>query len=162
MKNKLTAKLVIVIVVSITLLAGIMAPIYFYLQPKMYIKQEAQYVREFSEKLKSLEPFDTENISKFFEDSKVTYRVYVFDKSFTPVFSSIEMGNNKKFLHKLFGDKTDQFRETSQPQFAKLEDESAVRLYTKAEINGKTYFINIKNNLSGVEEVFNFSNRILT
>ena len=51
MKNKLTIKLVILIVVSVTLLACIMAPVYSYLQPRMYIKQEARYVKEFSENL---------------------------------------------------------------------------------------------------------------
>ncbi len=162
MKNKLTVKLVIMIFVSITLLACIMAPIYSYLQPRMYIKQEARYVLEFSAKLKAVEPFDSDSLKKFFSDSGVTYRVYVFDKDFNPVFTSLEMGNNKKFLHKLFGDKMERFRESSYPQFAKIDDESAVRLYTRHTIDDKVYYINIKNNLNGVEEVFDFSNRILS
>ena len=162
MKNKLTVKLVILIVASVTLLAGIMAPIYSYLQPRMYIKQEARYVTEFSKKLKAVEPFEHDTIKTFYDESGVTYRVYVFDESFNPVYSSLEMGNSKKFLHKLFGDKMQLFRETSSPQFAKLDDESAVRLYTRHTVDGKSYYINIKNNLSGVEEVFNFSNRILS
>ncbi len=162
MKNKLTVKLVILIVVSVTLIAGIMVPIYSYLQPKMYIKQEAQYVKEFSENLKAVEPFEHDTIQNFFDESGVTYRVYVFDESFNPIFTSLEMGNNKKFLHKLFGDKMDRFRESSPPQFAKIDDESAIRLYTRHTADGKTYYINIKNNLSGVEEVFDFSNQILS
>lgn len=162
MRNKLTVKLVILIVVSVTLIAVILAPIYSYLQPRMYIKQEARYVTEFSENLKAVEPFEQDTIKEFFEKSGVTYRVYVFDESFNPIFSSLEMGNNKKFLHKLFGDKINLFRETSTPKFAKLDDESAVRLYTRHTVDGKPYYINIKNNLSGVEEVFAFSNRILS
>ncbi len=162
MKNKLTVKLIIVIIVSITLIAGIMAPIYFYLQPKMYIKQEARYVTEFAQKLKSVEPFDNESIKEFFDSSNVTYRVYVFDEDFKPIFNSLEMGNNKKFLMKLFGDKMDRFRETSKPSYAKIGDESAIRLYTRHNIDGKTYYINIKNNLSGVNKVFDLSNRILS
>ena len=58
MKNKLTFKLIVVIIVSVVLLAGIMAPIYFYLQPKMYIDQETERVAEFSDKLKAVEPFE--------------------------------------------------------------------------------------------------------
>ena len=162
MKNKLTIKLVILIVVSVTLLACIMAPVYSYLQPRMYIKQEARYVKEFSENLKAVEPFEHDTIKKFYDDSGVLYRIYVFDEQFNSVYSSFEMGNNKKFLHKLFGDKLNLFRETSSPQFAILDDESAVRLYTRHTENGKSYYINIKNNLSGVDEVFSFSNRILS
>lgn len=161
MKNKLTVKLVILIVVSVTLLACIMAPIYSYLQPRMYIKQEARHVKEFSENLKAVEPFDYENLKEFFDSSGVAYRVYVFDEKFNSVFSSLEMGNNKKFLHKLFGDKLSLFRETSKPTYAEIDDESAIRLYTRCIIDGKVYYINIKDNLSGVELVFDFSNRLL-
>ena len=162
MKNKLTVKLILIIVLSVALIAGIMAPVYSYLQPKIYINQEAHYVKEFSENLKAVEPFDGETIKSFFDDSGVSYRVYVFDKSFNPIFTSFEMGNNKKFLHKLFGDKMDRFRENSAPQFSKLDDESAIWLYTRHNVDGKTYYINIKNNLSGVGEVFAFSNHILS
>lgn len=161
MKNKLTIKLIIVIVLSITLLAGIMAPIYFYLQPRMYIKQESRYVSDFSQKLKAVEPFNSDTIKEFFVESGVTYRVYVFTEEFEPIFTSFEMGNNKKFLHKLFSDKMDRFRETSKPSYAKIDDEAAIRLYTRCTIDGKTYYINIKNNLSGVGKVFELSNRIL-
>ena len=161
MKHKLTAKLIILIFVSVTLIAAILAPIYSYLQPRMYIKQEARYILDFSENLKTLEPFETETIKKYFDESKVTYRVYVFDDEFNPVFTSLEMGNNKKFLHKLFGDKMDRFRETSKPQFSKIDDESAIRLYTRHVAQGKAYYINIKDNLSEVEKIFDFSNRIL-
>lgn len=161
MKNKLTFKLIIVIVVSITLIAGIMAPIYFYLQPKMYINQETRNVSEFSEKLKAVEPFDSNSLKEFFDKSGVSYRVYVFDEDFEPVFTSFELGNNKKFLQKLFGNKLNRFEENSQPYFAKVEDEPAVRLYTRCSIDGKTYYINIKDSLSGVDVVFNFSNQVL-
>lgn len=162
MKNKITIKLVILIVVSVTLIACILAPIYFYLQPRMYIKQEAEYVKTFSDNLKKVEPFEQDSIKEYFEQSGVAFRVYVFDEKFNPVFTSLEMGNNRKFLHKLFGDKMDRFRESSSPQFAKIDDESAVRLYTRHTADGKTYYINIKDNLNGVEEVFDFSNRILS
>ncbi len=161
MKNKLIVKLIVVIVMSITLLAGIMAPIYFYLQPKMYIKQESRYVVEFSQKLKAVKPFDSAAIKAFFDGTGATYRVYVFDEEFEPIFSSLEMGNNKKFLVRLFGDKMDRFHETSKPSYAKIGDESAIRLYTSCTIDGKTYYINIKNNLSGVGKVFELSNLIL-
>ncbi len=161
MKNKLTFKLIIVIVVSITLIAGIMAPIYFYLQPKMYINQETRNVSEFSEKLKAVEPFVSNSLKEFFDNSGVSYRVYVFDEDFEPVFTSFELGNNKKFLQKLFGNKLNRFEENSQPYFAKVEDEPAVRLYTRCSIDGKTYYINIKDSLSGVDVVFNFSNQVL-
>lgn len=162
MKNKITVKLVVLIILSVTLIAGILAPVYSYLQPRMYIKKEAQYVKEFSDNLKKVRPFEQDTIKEYFEKSGVTYRVYVFDEKFNPVYSSLEMGNNRKFLHKLFGDKMDRFRETSTPQFAKIDDESAVRLYTRHTADGKTYYINIKNNLSGVYEVFSFSNKILS
>lgn len=161
MKNKLTFKLIILIVLSIALIAGILAPIYLYIQPRMYIRRESRYVMEFSERLKAVEPFDGENIKDFFENSKVSYRVYVFDESFEPVYTSLEMGNNKKFLYKLFGDKMDRFRETSKPYYAKADDEPAVRLYTRCSIDGNTYYINIKDSLSGVGDVFNLSNQIL-
>lgn len=161
MKNKLTFKLIMLIVLSIALIAGIMAPIYFYLQPRMYIKREAHLIMDFVEELKSVEPFDEDTIKEFFDNSGVSYRVYVFDEEFNPVFTSLEFGNNKKFLHKLFGDKLDRFRETSQPYFSKVDDEPAVRLYTRFTNDGNTYYINIKNSLSGVAEVFGFSNKIL-
>ncbi|MBE6733779.1 MAG: HAMP domain-containing histidine kinase [Ruminococcaceae bacterium] len=162
MKNKLTVRLITVIVLSISLLAGIMAPIYFYLQPRMYIKQEARYVADFSQRLKAVEPFEGEALKEFFDNSNVAYRVYVFDEDFNPVFTSLEMGNNKKFLLRLFGDKLEQFSETSTPAYAKIDDESAIRLYTSCTIEGKTYYINIKNNLSGVGKVFSLSNKILS
>ncbi len=161
MKNKLTFKLIVVIIVSVVLLAGIMAPIYFYLQPKMYIDQETKRVAAFSDKLKAVEPFDSDTLGQFFTDSGVSYRVYVFDEAFNPLYSSFELGNNQKFLKKLFSDKTDRFQEDSKPYFATVDDEPAVRLYTRCEVNGKTYYIQMKDSLSGVSDVFAFSNKIL-
>ena len=162
MKNKLTIKLILVIVLSVALIAGIMAPIYFYLQPKMYIRQESHNVMEFSQKMKAVEPFNGNTLENFFTKSGASYRVYVFDENFNPVFTSLEIGNNQKFLQKLFGDKIDRFHETSAPQFTKIDDESAIRLYTRHTVDGTTYYINIKNNLSGVYDVFAFSNQILS
>ena len=57
MKNKMTLKLIVTIVVTVTLIALIMAPIYFYLQPKMYIEHQKRIIAEFSEKFKAVEPF---------------------------------------------------------------------------------------------------------
>ena len=51
MKNKLTIKLIIVIVAAVALLAGIMAPVYFVLQRKMYIEQETRRVAAFAENI---------------------------------------------------------------------------------------------------------------
>lgn len=161
MKNKLTIKLIIIIVIAVALLAAIMAPIYFYLQPKMYVEQEIRHVSEFCEELKAVAPFDTEHLERFFNDSGMSYRVYVFDEEFQPLYSSFELGNNRNFLKRLFSDKTDRFREDSKPYYAAVEDEPAVRLYTRVTIDGKTYYIQIKDSLSGVSEVFAFSNRIL-
>ncbi len=161
MKYKLTFKLIIIIVISVAVLAAIMAPVYFYLQPKMYIEQETSHVAEFSDKLKAVEPFDKDGLGRFFNDSGTSYRVYVFDESFEPLYSSFELGNNQKFLKKLFSDKMDRFQADSEPYYAKVDDEPAVRLYTSCEVNGSTYFIQIKDSLSGVDEVFGFSNRIL-
>ena len=161
MKHKLTFKLIVVIIVSVVLLAGIMAPIYFYLQSKMYIDQETERVAAFSDKLKAVEPFDTESLGRFFNNSGVSYRVYVFDEAFTPLYSSFELGNNQKFLQRLFGDKTERFQKDSKPYFATVDDEPAVRMYTACEVNGKTYYIQIKDSLSGVSDVFAFSNKIL-
>lgn len=161
MKNKLTFKLIVVIVVSVILLAGIMAPIYFYLQPKMYIDQETKRVTEFSDKLKAVEPFDADSLGQFFNDSGVSYRVYVFDKAFDPLYSSFELGNNQKFLQRLFSDKMERFQVDSKPYYAVVDDEPAVRMYTACEVDGKTYYIQIKDSLSGVSDVFSFSNKIL-
>ena len=65
MKNKLTIKLIIIIVASISLIAAIMAPIYFYLQPKMYIKQETGYLAEFTKNFKAVVPFEKEALDEF-------------------------------------------------------------------------------------------------
>lgn len=161
MKNKLTLKLIIVIVATVTLLALIMAPIYFFLQPRMYISQQTLQVSEFTEKLKAVEPFDKASLGKFFDESGASYRVYIFDEDFEPLYTSFELGNNKKFLLKLFGDKTDRFKPDSAPFYSKIDDEPAIRMYTSCEKNGKTYYIQIKNSLSGAGLVFDFSNRIL-
>ncbi len=161
MKNKLTFKLIVVIVLFVTLFAGIMAPIYFLLQQKMYIEQETRHVAVFSENIKKVEPFNKEALERFFNDSGVSYRVYVFDKNYEPLFTSLELGNNQKFLKKLFGNKTERFTEDSEPYYSKVDDEPAVRMYTCCEANGKEYYIQIKDSLSGVDLVFDFSNRIL-
>lgn len=161
MKNNLTFKLIAVITASVILLAGIMAPIYFYLQPKMYIDQETKRVAAFSDKLKAVEPFDTDSLGKFFNDSGVSYRVYVFDEAYNPLYSSFELGNNQKFLHRLFSDKMERFQADSQPYYAIIDDEPAVRMYTACDVGDKTYYIQIKDSLSGVREVFAFSNKIL-
>ncbi len=162
MKNKLTFKLIIVIVVSITLLVCVMAPIYFYLQPKMYIEQEKRYVAEFSKELKTVEPFDKESISQFVSDSKVTYRIYVFDKNFEPVYSTYEFGNNKKFIKQLFGSKMENFTTEAAPYYTEIDNDPSVRLSTCCEKNGKMYYIYIKDSHSGVSFVFDFSNRVLS
>lgn len=161
MKNKLTIKLIVVIVATVGLIAAIMAPVYFFLQPRMYIARQIRQVADFSDKLKSVEPFDEASLEKFFIDSKENYRVYVFDEDYNPLYSSFELGNNQKFLMKLFGDKADRFQEDSEPFYSKVDDEPAVRLYTSCEANGKLYFIQIKDSLSGVNLVFDFSNQIL-
>lgn len=162
MKNKITIKLIITIVVSIALLAGIMAPIYFYLQPNMYIEQEIDNVAEFSEKLKALEPFDKETISQFVENSRENYRIYVFDKEFEPLYTSYEFGNNKKFLTQLFGNKMDNFKQDAEPFYTDVDNDPSVRLYTCCEKNGKQYYIYIKDSHSGVAFVFDFSNKVLS
>ena len=161
MKNKLSTKLIIVIIISVILLAGVVAPIYFYLQPKMYIEQETRHVAEFTADLKAVEPFEKDTLEQFFNDSGVSYRVYVFDEAFEPLFTSFELGNNQKFLSRLFGDKLDRFHSDSEPFYSKVDDEPAVRMYTCIDVNDKTYYIQIKDSLSGVDVVFGFSNRIL-
>ncbi|MEE0856162.1 MAG: hypothetical protein U0L58_02540 [Ruminococcus sp.] len=128
MKNKLTIKLIVVIVATVALIAAIMAPVYFFLQPRMYIARQIRQVADFSDKLKSVEPFDEASLEKFFIDSKENYRVYVFDEDYNPLYSSFELGNNQKFLMKLFGDKADRFQEDSEPFYSRVDDEPAVRL----------------------------------
>ncbi len=161
MKNKLTIKLIITIVVFVTLVAVIMAPIYSYLQPKMYIKQQERYVAEFSDNLKAIEPFDRENLDEFVTNSRENYRVYVFDETFEPLYTSYQFGNNKKFLTQLFGNKMDSFKEDSLPYYTEIDNDPSIRLSTCCEKDGKIYYIYIKDSLSGVSLVFEFSNRIL-
>ncbi len=162
MKNRLALKLIIVIVLSTTLLVCIMAPIYFYLQPKMYIQQEKRHVQEFSEDIKNIEPFDRDTISEFVTNSGVTYRIYVFDKDFEPLYTTYEFGNNKRFIKQLFGNKMDSFTESSEPYYTEVDNDPSVRLSTCCQANGKTYYIYIKDSHSGVSLVFDFSNRILS
>lgn len=161
MRNKLTFKLIAIITASITLIVVVLMPIYFYLQPKMYIRQETSTLSEFSQKLKTIEPFNDSALKKYFDNSGATYRVYIFDENFNPVFTSFELGNNKRFIWKLFGDKMERFSENSEPYYSKVDDESAIRLYTCCKADGKTYYIHIKNNLGGADDVFNLSNHIL-
>ncbi|MBR2724454.1 MAG: HAMP domain-containing histidine kinase [Ruminococcus sp.] len=161
MKNKLTPKLVITIVASITLIAVIMMPIYSYLQPKMYIEQEKGYIEEFAKKLKAVEPFEKSALNKFVSNSRESYRIYVFDENFEPLYTSFEFGNNSKFLANLFGGKMELFKSDSEPYYSEADNEPAVRLYTCCEVKGTTYYIHIKDSLSGVAMVFDFSNKIL-
>ena len=161
MKNKLTLKLIIVIVLSVALLAGIMAPVYFVLQRRMYIEQETRRVAEFAENIKKVEPFDKKALEKYFKASGASYRVYVFDESFEPLYSSFELGYHKNLITNLFSDKLERFQEKSEPYYSKVDDEPAVRMYTSHNADGKTYYIQIKDSLSGVDLVFDFSNRIL-
>ena len=161
MRNRLTLKLIAIIIASITLIAAILIPIYIHIQPKIYINQEARNVSAFSQKIKNVKPFDRPTLQNFFHNSDVTYRVYIFDNQFEPIFTSFELGNNKRFVEKLFGDKIDRFSETSEPYYSRLDDESAIRLYTRCKVGENTYYIHIKNNLGGADDVFNLSNRIL-
>jgi len=161
MKNKLTLKLTIIIVASITLIAAIMMPIYYYLQPKMYIEQEKGYIEEFSKNLKAVEPFEKEALDKFVSSSRESYRIYVFGENFEPLYTSFEFGNNSKFLANLFGNKMELFKANSKPYYSESDNEPAVRIFTCCEANGTTYYIHIKDSLSGVSMVFDFSNRIL-
>ena len=162
MKNKLTIKLIITIVATVTLLIGVMAPIFFYLQPTMYIEQEKRNVAAFSDKLKEVEPFDKETISQFVSNSEVSYRIYIFDSEFEPLYTSYQFGNNKKFLKQLFGKKLNSFSENSEPYYTEADNDPSVRLGTCCSKNGKTYYIYIKDSHSGVNLVFNFSNKVLT
>lgn len=161
MKNKLTLKLIVLIVVSITLIAAVMAPIYFYLQPQMYIKQEIGNVNEFTKELKAIKPFTKESLEKFVSKSPYSYRIYVFNEDFEPLYSSYDFGNNKKFVDNLFGNKKNMFKENSKAFYSDTNDEPAVRIYTTRVINGTTYYIHVKDSLSGVSLVFDFSNKIL-
>ncbi len=161
MKNKITINLIIVIVVSIALIAGIMAPIYFYLHPTMYIDEQIENVAEFSQKLKAVEPFDNEHLSQFMSDSKENYRIYVFEEGFKPLYTSYSFGNNPKFLKQLFGNKMQNFSQDSTPYYTEVDNDPSVRLSTCCEKNGTKYYIYIKDSLSGVGLVFDFSNRIL-
>lgn len=161
MKNKLTIKLIITIVATITILAGIMAPIYFYLQPKMYIEQDKKNVAVFSENLKQIEPFDKKSIEEFVKDSGVSYRIYIFDKEFDPLYTSYQFGNNKRFLTQLFGKKMESFSENSQPYYTEVDNDPSVRLSTCCNKNGNIYYIYIKDSHSGVKQIFNFSNKVL-
>lgn len=162
MRHKLAIKLIVLIVLSVTLMVCIMAPLYFYLQPTMYIKQELRIVATFSENLKNVEPFDREHLDEFVTESKENYRVYVFDKDFEPLYTSYEFGNNTKFLKQLFGNKLTNFSEDATPYYVDIDNDPSVRLYTCCEKNGKTYYIYIKDSHSGVAQVFAFSNRVLT
>ena len=161
MKNKLTIKLIITIVATVTLLIGVMAPIFFYLQPTMYIEQEKRNVAAFSDKLKEVEPFDKETISQFVSNSEVSYRIYIFDSEFEPLYTSYQFGNNKKFLKQLFGKKLNSFSENSEPYYTEADNDPSVRLGTCCSKNGKTYYIYIKDSHSGVNLVFDFSNKVL-
>ena len=162
MKNKLALKLIIVIVVSITLIVCVMAPIYFYLQPKMYIEKEKQEIAEFSDSFKEVEPFDKDHLSSFVSEKAASYRIYVFDKDFNPIYTTYEFGNNKKFITKLFENKMHTFTENSEPYYTDVDNDPSVRLSTCCEKNGTTYYIYIKDSHSGVSLVFDFSNKILS
>ena len=162
MKNKMTIKLVVTIVVTVTLIAAIMAPVYFYLQPKMYIGQQKRIIAEFSVKFKAVEPFDNEHLSEFVTNSRENYRIYVFEEDFTPVYASYEFGNNQRFIKKLFENKMNSFKESSEPYYTEVDNDPSVRLSTCCEKNSKTYYIYFKDSLSGVNLVFDFSNQVLS
>lgn len=162
MKNKMTIKLVVTIVVTVTLIAAIMAPVYFYLQPKMYIEQQKRIIAEFSVKFKAVEPFDNEHLSEFVTNSRENYRIYVFEEDFTPVYASYEFGNNQRFIKKLFENKINSFKEGSEPYYTEVDNDPSVRLSTCCKIDGKTYYIYFKDSLSGVNLVFDFSNQVLS
>lgn len=161
MKNKIAFNLIVVIVVTVGLIAGIMAPIYFYLQPNMYIDEQIENVAEFSQEFKTIEPFDNEHLAQFVSDSKENYRIYVFEENFKPLYTSYSFGNNPKFLKQLFGDRLQNFKEDSTPYYTEVDNDPSVRLSTVCEKNGTQYYIYIKDSLSGVNLVFDFSNRIL-
>lgn len=161
MKNKMTLKLVVTIVVTVTLIALIMAPIYFYLQPKMYIEQQKRIIAEFSEKFKAVEPFDKEHLSEFVTNSRENYRIYVFEEDFTPVYASYEFGNNQRFIKKLFENKMSSFKENAEPYYTEVDNDPSVRLSTTCEKDGTIYYIYFKDSLSGVNLVFDFSNQVL-
>lgn len=161
MKNKLTFRLVISIVMTLTLLAGVMTPIYFRIQRKAYIALEERRVAEFCAGLERLEPFDRDTVADYYERSGVAYRLYVFDRRFTPLFASLELGNRRNFLRRLFSSRLDRFTADAEPYFAVMEDEAAVRLYRTHEVQGRTYYIQIKDSFSGADPVFAFTNRIL-
>lgn len=161
MKNKMTVRLIITIVVTVTLLVAIMAPIYFYLQPKMYINQQIRYVDEFSQRFMAVEPFDKENLDAFVKNSHKNYRIYVFDKDFEPMYTSYEFGNNKKFIENLFGKKMESFKPHAEPYYTDVDNDPSIRHSTCCEKNGKVYYIYIKDSLSGVTQVFDFSNMVL-
>lgn len=162
MKHKLAIKLIILIVLSVTLMVCVMAPIYSYLQPTMYIRQEINIVSEFSDRMKAVEPFDKEHLDSFVTNSKENYRVYVFDKNFEPLYTSYSFGNNPKFLKQLFSNRLDDFKEDAEPFYTDIDNDPSVRLSTSITKNGKTYYIYIKDSHSGVAQVFDFSNRILS
>ncbi len=161
MKNRLTLKLIIIIVFTIVVIVGIMAPIYFYLQPIMYIDEQIENVNEFSEEFKAVEPFNKETLSQFVTDSRENYRIYVFEDGFKPLYTSYSFGNNPRFLKQLFGDRLVNFKEDATPYYTEIDNDPSVRLSTCCEKNGTKYYIYIKDSLSGVNLVFDFSNRIL-
>ena len=161
MKNKMTIKLILTIVITVSLVALIMAPIYFYLQPKMYIEQQKDNVLAFSEKFKAIEPFDQEHLDEFVTTSKENYRIYVFDEEFNPLYASYEFGNNQRFIKKLFENKLNTFKENSKPYYTEVDNDPSVRLSTTCEKDGTTYYIYFKDSLSGVNLVFDFSNQVL-
>lgn len=161
MKNKLTFRLVISIVMTLTLLACVMTPIYFRLQRRAYIALEERRVAEFCAGLERLEPFDRDTVADYYERSGVTYRLYVFDRRLVPVYASLELGNRRNFLQRLFGDKLDRFTADGEPFFSVVDDEAAVRLYRTHRAQGHTYYIQIKDSFNGADPVFTFTNRIL-
>ena len=54
------------------------------------------------------------------------------------------------------------FKENAGAFYSDTNNEPAVRIYTAIEVNGKTYYIHVKDSLSGVSLVFDFSNKILS
>ena len=161
MKNKLALQLIATIVVIITLITGILMPIYLYLQPKLFIEQEKHKMAVFSQRMKSVEPFDRESLKEFTQATGSLYRVYVIDEDLNPIYTSFQLGYQPNFVKNLFQNKLNRFKPNAEPHYVRLEDEPAVRLYTSHVVDGEKYYIHINYSLRSVTQTFDFSNKIL-
>ena len=159
--HRLGLKLVLSVVVIFIATAIIIVPLYVWFQTEAYTRMEINNVGNFTDGLKSIEPFDREKIEAYYNGADVSFRIYVFDDEYNVLYSSYELGFRKNLIERLFSDKIDKFTEDAGPFFSKVENESAVRQYTTTYVNGKMYYINVKDSFSGVNKVFSFTNRIL-